>query len=277
MSLLFFYGKEDKINMAKVCPLFSGSSGNSYYIGTGDSGILLDVGRSAKQIKEMLNHCGIEISKIQAIFLTHEHTDHVKGLRVFASKYQIPVYSSAGTLSALEKTGDLAKVTYDVIPREGMACGDLFIQSFPTSHDSAESIGFRIQTPDERTITLATDLGVITSDVKCALHQSDFVILESNHDIGMLQNGIYPYHLKKRILSDHGHLSNLSCADILPELVSNGTTRILLSHLSNENNTPELALQTALCALQVNEMREGFDYKLYVAPKENKIARTIAF
>ncbi|MDD5953420.1 MAG: MBL fold metallo-hydrolase [Oscillospiraceae bacterium] len=263
--------------MAKVCPLFSGSSGNSYYIESGDTGILLDVGRSAKQIRERLEACNLSPEKIQGIFITHEHVDHVKGLRVFACKYHIPVYASAGTLQALEDSGDLAKVTYDRIPWEGMCCGDFFIRPFPTSHDCAESIGFQLQTSDEHTISLATDLGILTDPVKDALRQSDFVILESNHDIGMLQNGAYPYSLKRRILSPKGHLSNVDCADYLPELVRSGTTRMILSHLSHENNTPELALQTALCSLKVNGMRENVDYQLYVAPRENQTGRSILF
>lgn len=263
--------------MAKICPLFSGSSGNSYYISAGNTGILLDIGRSAKQIKEMLEACEIDPKSLQGIFITHEHIDHVKGLRVFASKFQIPVYASAGTLQALEQMGELAKVTYHEIDCSGMTCGDLQIQPFPTSHDCAESFGYQIKTPDEHTITLATDLGILTDTVKNALHRSDFVILESNHDVGMLQNGPYPYPLKRRILSDKGHLSNEACADILPELVADGTTRIMLSHLSHENNTPELALQTSLCALRVNGMQENVDYQLYVAPRENKLYRSIVF
>ncbi len=263
--------------MAKICPLFSGSSGNSYYISAGNTGILLDIGRSAKQIKEMLESCEIDPSSLQGIFITHEHVDHVKGLRVFASKFQIPVYASAGTLQALDQMGELAKVTYHEIDCSGMTCGDLQIQPFLTSHDCAESFGYQIRTPDEHTITLATDLGILTDTVKNALYRSDFVILESNHDVGMLQNGPYPYPLKRRILSDKGHLSNEACADILPELVANGTTRIMLSHLSHENNTPELALQTSLCALRVNGMQENVDYQLYVAPRENKLYRSIVF
>lgn len=263
--------------MAKVCPLFSGSSGNSCYISSGNTGILLDIGRSAKQIREMLETCALDPQKIQGIFITHEHTDHIKGLRVFAAKFHIPVYASEGTLRVLEEMGELSKVTYDVIDSAGVCCGDLMIQPFHTSHDAAESLGFQIKTPDERTITLATDLGVLTDTVKNALHRSDFIILESNHDIGMLQNGMYPYPLKRRILSERGHLSNAVCADILPELVSDGTTRILLSHLSHENNTPELALQTSLCSLSVNGMRENVDYQLFVAPRENHSGRSILF
>ena len=137
--------------------------------------------------------------------------------------------------------GELAKVTYAPIAAAGMEVGELFIRSFPTSHDSAESVGYQIELPQERKITLATDLGVLTQPVKECLQGSDSVILESNDDVGMLQNGMYPYPLKRRILSDTGHLSNHDCADYLPELIRQGTTRILLSHLSHENNTPDLA------------------------------------
>ena len=263
--------------MAKVCPLFSGSSGNSYYIRSGDTGILLDAGRTAKQLTEALTACDADPHSIQGIFITHEHVDHIKGLRVFASKYHIPVYSSEGTLLELEKMGELQKVRYEVIPKDGMACGDFYITTFATSHDSADSIGFHMYTREGRSITLATDLGVMTDIVRQALLCSDFVILESNHDIGMLRNGFYPYYLKQRILSETGHLSNLSCSDVLPELVDNGTTRIMLAHLSQENNTPELALQTSLCALQVYGMRENVDFQLYVAPRENKTGGRILF
>lgn len=261
--------------MAKVCPLFSGSSGNSYYLESGDTAILLDIGRTAKQIQERLALCDASIEKIKGIFITHEHTDHIKGLRVFASRHHIPVYASPGTLQALEGMGELAKVTYAPIVAAGMEVGELFIRSFPTSHDSAESVGYQIELPQERKITLATDLGVLTQPVKECLQGSDLVILESNHDVGMLQNGIYPYPLKRRILSDTGHLSNHDCADYLPELIRQGTTRILLSHLSHENNTPDLARQTSLCSLQVNGMQENVDYQLYVAPRENQTGRSI--
>ena len=261
--------------MAKVCPLFSGSSGNSYYIEASGSGILVDAGRSAKQIENAMRANELDIKRVQAIFVTHEHSDHIKGLRVFASRHHIPVYASPGTLQALEGMGELAKVTYAPIAAAGMEVGELFIRSFPTSHDSAESVGYQIELPQERKITLATDLGVLTQPVKECLQGSDLVILESNHDVGMLQNGIYPYPLKRRILSDTGHLSNHDCADYLPELIRQGTTRILLSHLSHENNTPDLARQTSLCSLQVNGMQENVDYQLYVAPRENQTGRSI--
>lgn len=262
--------------MTKVCPLFSGSKGNSYFIGSGMSGILIDAGRSAKQLTSMLEHCEVDLKGIRGIFVTHEHSDHVKGLRVFASRHHIPVYSSLGTLQVLEQTGDLqGDFTAEVIDPRGMACGNLFVKPFHTSHDSAESIGFQIHTPDGHTIVLATDLGFLSKEIYQEMRGSDLVIVESNHDVGMLQNGSYPYLLKKRILSNVGHLSNASCAEVLPGLVEQGTTHIMLAHLSDENNTPDLAIQTALCSLALAGCRNQADFQLEVAPKENLQGHTI--
>lgn len=264
--------------MARLCPLFSGSSGNSYYIGSKDAGILIDVGRSAKQITNMLHDCDIPIDAVKGIFITHEHVDHVKGLRVFASKNHIQVFSSRGTLNALEQSGMLTSdYRADVVSAEGIECAGMMVRPFHTSHDCSEGYGYRIHTSDDRKITFSTDLGYISSDVRECLNDSDFIIIESNHDVGMLKSGRYPYPLKRRILSDIGHLSNTACSDVLPELARNGTTRFMLAHLSSENNTPELAYQTALCSLTMAGLHNDIDFKLSVAPRENIQAKTLLF
>ncbi|MBW7573491.1 MBL fold metallo-hydrolase [Caproiciproducens faecalis] len=264
--------------MARLCPLFSGSSGNSYYIGSSCAGILIDTGRTAKQLNNMLETCGIGIESVKAIFITHEHIDHIRGLRVLASRKHIPVYTSAGTLRALENLG-CANGTFqaDVIDDKGMECAGMFIQPFRTSHDCAESVGYRIQTHDGRTVGFSTDLGFLSGTVHDHLAGADLVVLESNHDVGMLKNGPYPYPLKKRILSDMGHLSNQACADELTDLAQKGTTRFVLAHLSSENNTPELAFQTALCSLTLAGLKEEIDFQLSVAPKENIEGKGIIF
>lgn len=253
--------------MSEVFPLYSGSTGNSYYIGTKTAGVLVDIGRSAKQTANILARCGIDPLAIHGILITHEHTDHVGGLRVFASRYRLPVFATAGTLTALVSMGVLDGSFPAYTIESDLQLGDMRVNGFRTPHDAAESCGYRITTAEKRVVTVATDLGYITPEIEESLCGADLAVLESNHDVGMLRTGAYPYSLKRRILSDVGHLSNAACADFLPKLYKNGTTRYLLAHLSRENNTPEIAMQTAVCSMQMAGVQE--DYKLGVAPVEN--------
>lgn len=263
--------------MARVIPLFSGSSGNSYFIGTKEAGILIDAGRSAKQMTEMLQNCGVDPLAVQGIFVTHEHSDHVNGLRVFASKYNIPVFASRGTLASLDGMGVINGKYATYLMESGIQLADMEISSFHTSHDCAESCGYRIKTYDGKIVSLATDLGQITPEVEESVIGSDFAIIESNHDVEMLRTGGYPYPLKVRILSEFGHLSNNCCADFLPKLHKNGTKHILLAHLSSENNTPEVAFQTAMCAMTMSGYVKDVDFTLQVAPRENASGKSIVF
>lgn len=260
--------------MARLCPLFSGSTGNSYYIGSRSSGVLVDAGRSAKQLDNMLRLCQIDPLAIQGIFITHEHTDHISALRVFAGKYDLPVFLSPGTLQAAEDSLPGVKL----IPLEGeVEVGDLKIRPFHTSHDCAEPLGFRITTEDHRIVGFATDLGYLSQEVREGLLGADAVVLESNHDVSMLTQGNYPYSLKKRILSQEGHLSNDTCAAFLPELHKSGTKRFLLGHLSRENNTRAAALETSGRALVQAGLVEKVDYVLDAARPENLDGQLLLF
>lgn len=258
------------INLARFCSLFSSSSGNATFIGSSKTGILIDAGVSAKRIKDALLSREIDPRSISAIFVTHEHSDHIKGIRVLASNFNIPVYATAGTLRGLEEAGVLnGKFPVCELSENGDEIGDLHIKSFKTPHDSLESCGFRIEFPDGRKAAVATDIGCVTNEVLNGILGCDLVMLESNHDVGMLQNGPYPYYLKRRILSDRGHLSNENCAAVARDLVERGTARLFLGHLSTENNIPQLAFQTSLCAIDELGAKNGRDYILTVNPKEN--------
>lgn len=253
--------------MARFSTLFSGSSGNSVFIGNTDTSILIDAGKSAKQIESALNEIETDPASIKAIFVTHEHTDHVAALRVLASRYHIPVYATKGTLQALDRQKQLND-KFDVFEIDKETdIGSLRIKKFKTEHDAAESCGYIIDLPDERRIAVVTDLGTVTDEVYNAVTGCDLVYLESNHDIGMLRNGPYPYPLKQRILSSKGHLSNEACADFAAKLIESGTTRFVLGHLSHQNNYPDLAYHTTFAAFEEMGAVQGRDYCLSVAPR----------
>ena len=256
--------------MAKFCSLYSSSSGNCTYIGTSQGGILVDIGVSAKRTCEALSGIGVDPSSIAAIFITHEHNDHVNGVRVFAKKHGIKIFATEGTLIGMEEQGFLdPRIKTEVIPWSGVETAGIFVRPFATPHDSRESSGYSVVTPDGKRISVATDIGKVTDTVMNAIHGSDLVLLESNHDVGMLQNGPYPFFLKQRILSDHGHLSNENCAKTAVKLVESGTTRLVLGHLSKENNHPSLAYETTRSAMTLSGAKEGLDYLLTVAGNLN--------
>ncbi len=253
--------------MARFCTLCSSSSGNSSYIGTGNGGILIDAGTNAKQLTLALESISVNPETIHGIFITHEHTDHIGALRVFASRYHIPVFATKGTLNAMEKGGHLkGDFTAEIMTPDGVDVNGMLVKSFRTSHDSAESCGYTVLLPDETKISVCTDTGIITQDVIDKVTGSDLILLESNHDKKMLNDGPYPYYLKQRILSDKGHLSNEACAEAACHFVNTGTTRLILGHLSRDNNTSSAAVAETSLALGRMGAVEGIDYMLSVAP-----------
>ena len=235
--------------MSKACSLFSGSSGNSIYVGCGDNQILVDIGVSARRCEQKLRQVGADPAEIKGIFVTHEHADHAAGVRVFAARYHIPVFAHPAVLEQMARQGNLNE---KVDARPFAEVGDfmdLQVLPFALSHDSVACQGYKFTMPDGRRIAMCTDTGDLTSAAKAALPGTDLVFLESNHEPSMVRAGSYPYPLQQRILSDTGHLSNTDCAAFAGELLRSGTTRFVLSHLSRENNMPSLAYQTTVAAL----------------------------
>ena len=256
--------------MYKLCTLYSGSSGNSVFVGNEKEGVLVDIGKNAKQSTLALEKAGLTPEAVKAVFITHEHSDHISGLRVFCSRHNIPVYASLGTLEALDRMGCLRGdfPVYQILDTADI--GDFHIQCFHTSHDCAEGMGYSITLPDGRRASVSTDLGYASDEVLTSITGSNIVLLESNHDINMLRNGPYPYPLKQRILSDRGHLSNDSAAEVCVKLLESGTRQIILGHLSNENNRPELAYKTSESRLEQAGANES-DLRLSVALRHEPV------
>lgn len=239
--------------MLNLISLFSSSSGNCTYVFSEKTKILVDIGVSAKRLTDKLNELNINPAEIQAILITHEHSDHIKGIRVFSKKYNIPVFSSKKTweiLVSLEIDPSL-KNTFEI--SEGFSIGDINVLPFPIPHDAIDPCGFNLFCGKEK-VTVATDIGHITPDLLSSFENSKTILLESNHDIEMLRVGDYPYLLKQRILGNYGHLSNLSSAETVEYLIKKGTKNFILAHLSEKNNIPALALETVKSRLSTNNI-----------------------
>lgn len=238
----------------KIYTLYSGSKGNAVYFNVCGHEFLIDAGKSARALCSALNEIGTGIEKIEAIFITHEHSDHIAAAEVLSKKYRIPIHiCSPSAKKVLERSSNNMSgclISHPPIFEEYL--GEVRIRSFVTPHDSLSSVGYRIDYCENDkvcSVGLATDIGHVTDSIREGLLGCSSVILESNHDIDMLLGGTYPVELKHRILSSRGHLSNDDCAAFATFLVANGTKNIMLAHLSEENNIPSLALAATVGAV----------------------------
>ena len=227
--------------------LYSGSSGNSLFVQTNHTKILIDAGKGAKRISDALLLCDVTLNDIDAILVTHEHTDHIKSLGTISKKYNIPVYANKETWDAMpeqsKKILDECKKIY--IPNESFEIKDLKIEPFKIPHDAANPCGFNIFYKKKK-LSIATDLGHVTEEVFYALEKSNFALVEANYDINTLKCSRYPYALKQRIAGPNGHLSNNSAGTLISNLMKSGLNNVMLGHLSKENNFPELAYSTVV-------------------------------
>lgn len=229
-----------------VC-LYSGSGGNSTFIRVGESAVLIDAGKSARALCRALTEIGEDINDISAIFITHEHTDHVSALEVIAKKNALPIHITHASAERFDERSSpylcSRMITHPVEFCEQI--GEMRVRSFHTPHDSRMSVGYRVEFSDgerERAFGYATDIGYVSDEIRENLRGCEAVVLESNHDVDMLMTGPYPYDLKLRVASKRGHLSNCECAELAIELAEGGTRAIMLAHLSKENNEPSIAL-----------------------------------
>lgn len=252
----------------KVMTIRSGSNANCIYINNDTYGILVDAGAGLRMISCALHDAGQDFSRIAAIFITHEHIDHIRGLETILKKYKIPVFANEATLNAVVgRFPSIDTACFSVLPTGlSAACPNLRVTSFKTSHDAVESVGYTI-TDSKRTLSVVTDLGVVTETVLCSIGKSNAVVLESNYDEAMLKGGKYTPSLKRRILSANGHLSNDDCALTASVLAQGGTQRIILAHLSENNNIPSIALKTTEKALTSGRIALGRDIFLEVASR----------
>ncbi len=252
--------------MPRIYPLYSSSSGNCTYVGTAESGVLIDCGVSFTRIKQAMALNSLDMKAVKAIFITHEHHDHISGLKVLTKKTGIPVYAQSLTLDILYDDGLICSCAEDI--KQEVEIDGLRIVSFNTSHDTKESCGYRIFFPDGKSCCVCTDLGYISDTVQEAVSGCDAVLIEANYDEDMLRNGPYPVYLKQRIRSKVGHLSNTECGKFCAELIKSGTTRFILGHLSAENNTPQKAEQAVEAILSKNGYVRDRDYILNCAKSE---------
>ena len=238
---------------------YSGSKGNSTFVSDGETSFLIDAGGTLKSIRENLARVGSSLEDLSAIFITHEHTDHTKALFTIMKKYDIRVFTSLGTARAIctpnrpeemESAMRIAKNIMTVKGEKSYEIGSFVFRTVTASHDSAEPLGFVFHsTKDEKALGYVTDTGIVTSEMREALSGVKNIIIESNHDTEMLRTGPYPEYLKVRIASDKGHLSNADSSAFIRDLAESGARSFVLAHLSEENNTPTRAFESAKEAL----------------------------
>ena len=262
----------------RVVTLASGSSGNAIYIGSDHTHILVDAGISNKKIEERLNEIGVDMRDLSGICVTHEHLDHIRGLSVLAKKYQIPIYSTEGTIQVIKAMGKMREDTewINVKKDQTFMLGDLCICPFSIAHDAVDPVAYRVSCQDKH-VAVATDLGYFDEYTVKNLQGLDVAIIESNHDVRMLECGRYPYSIKRRILGNRGHLSNENGGKLINQILHSGMKHIFLGHLSKENNLPEIAFATVQEEINVGEgPYRGSDFPIEVA-KRDAISSVVEF
>jgi len=260
--------------MIKFCSLYSGSSGNAVYLGSEKTKILIDAGLSAKKIIAALHSIGENPEELSAILISHEHGDHIRGAGILSRKFGLPVYANESTWEAMEREIGPVESGNRMYFSTGteFLIGEICVRAFPVPHDAREPVGFNFFA-EEKKITTATDIGHINMELLKCFECSELLLLESNHDLEMLKVGPYPWPLKRRIMSDVGHLSNEMAGKVVAYMAGKGTKKFLLGHLSKENNFPELAYQTVRSVLheEAAAYREDITVEVVLRDKVGKV------
>ena len=250
----------------------SSSAGNCALYAQDGALLLIDLGVSLRALPRALDQVGLTPGQLTGVVLTHEHSDHVKGLEQFLKKTDVPVYATIGTAAALTRGRALPRALCTFDTGDRVRVGALTCESFATPHDAAQSVGYIVR-GGERDLGFATDLGRMTGDILTALTGCETVVLESNHDRQMLLAGRYPYSLKQRILGERGHLSNEECARAACHLLRTGTRKVILAHLSQHNNTPIMAAETTLGRAAEEQLTVQYGREVRVAPVQSAVTR----
>ena len=259
--------------MFKFCSLYSGSSGNSLFVETPHTKILIDAGESGKKIETALNSIHVNVQDLDAILVTHEHSDHIRGLATLSKKFQIPIYANRETWNAMPEVLEKVEEKNQNLFRlhENFDIGDLQVSAFSIPHDSANPCGFNLFYENQK-ISIATDIGHIDKNIIKNLEESSFILLEANYDPNVLKLSRYPYSLKQRIAGPTGHLSNEAAGKTISYLVNSGLKNVMLGHLSKESNFPELAYKTVFDELSSSQNFHENAIKIGVASRSNPSA-----
>ncbi len=264
----------------ELCSIASGSSGNCIYAGTEGCHVLIDAGISGKRIEAGLNEIGLKTAEMDGILVTHEHADHIQSLGVLARRYGLPIYATKGTIDYIHAHQSIGEVDDSlfriVVPEVPFRIGDMSILPVATSHDAAEPVSY-IMRKEQKSMAVITDLGIYDNNLVDKLQGLDVLLLEANHDVHMLEVGNYPYQLKQRILGARGHLSNEMSGQLLGELLHDRFKKVVLGHLSKENNYPQLAYESVKMEITLGDHPyKGSDFPIEVA-KRDAVSEFITF
>ena len=256
----------------KLCSIASGSSGNCIYVGSAETSVLIDAGISGCRVAEGLHSLDLDVKDMDAILVTHEHSDHVRGLGILARRYGIPIYATKGTIEAILDMPSLGKIpeglTRVIEADVPFTIGELTVKPFVISHDAKEPVGYRLE-KEGKSAAIATDLGQYDESLIRRLQGLDVLLLESNHDVRMLEAGKYPYYLKRRIMGEKGHLSNEAAGQLLAQLLHDNMKEIFLGHLSRENNYEALAYETVCTEVTMGDNPwKSKDFRISIAHRD---------